>query len=86
MVRRILNPLNSDSFFLLGSRGTRKSTFIERRFQPDQLWKIDLLHEDTFDRYSRKPSLIENDWSALTQKPEWVFIDEVQRVPTFCFL
>ena len=81
MVRRIFKPLNSDSFFLFGARGTGKSTFIEDHYLPTSLWKIDLLHEEIFDRYSRKPSIIENDWAALVVKPEWVFIDEVQRIP-----
>lgn len=81
MVRRIFKPLNSESFFLFGARGTGKSTFIEADFPSASFWKIDLLHEEIFDRYSRKPSLIENDWEALKTKPEWVFIDEVQRIP-----
>lgn len=81
MVRRIYKPLKSESFFLFGARGTGKSTFILDHFKRNSVWKIDLLNDDLFDRYSRKPSLIEADWTALAKNPEWIFIDEIQKIP-----
>ncbi len=85
MIRRLVNPLKSDSFFIFGSRGTGKSTFIKRQFfstlSADEIWQIDLLDDDIFERYSRKPSLLESDFIELKKKPEWIFIDEVQKIP-----
>jgi predicted AAA+ superfamily ATPase len=85
MIRRIINPLESDSFFIFGARGTGKSTFVQSQFfssyDENQVWHIDLLNDDIFERYSRKPSLLESDFKELKQKPAWIFIDEVQKVP-----
>jgi predicted AAA+ superfamily ATPase len=78
MVKRILNPLISNSFFLFGARGTGKSTFIREQFHSNSLY-IDLLDPELEDRLSRNPS----DLKVLIgdKKIEWVIIDEVQKVP-----
>lgn len=84
MVKRLCKPLISDSFFLFGARGVGKSTFISQQFlgvAEGTCWTIDLLNDDQFERYLRRPSLIESDLEAFESKPEWVFIDEVQRLP-----
>jgi predicted AAA+ superfamily ATPase len=81
MVRRICKPLKSNSFFLFGARGTGKSTFVAEHFSTDIVWTIDLLDEDLFDRYSRKPAALESDWLELDEKPDWIFIDEIQKIP-----
>lgn len=86
MIYRLLNPLKSNSFFVFGARGTGKSTFIKEQFLKDvhlksQIWFIDLLDDEIFDRYFMNSSLLEADYKGLKNKPEWVFIDEVQRVP-----
>lgn len=85
MIRRLSNPLNSDSFFIFGARGVGKSTFIQDQFfhemKDSEIWQIDLLNDDVFDRYSRRPSLIESDYLELKKKPTWIFIDEVQKIP-----
>ena len=85
MILRLPKPLNTDSFFLFGARGVGKSTFVNEQFlvnqTSDSVWTIDLLHDDTFDRYLTRPAQIEDDLKALTQKPEWIFIDEIQKIP-----
>jgi len=85
MIFRLSNPLNSDSFFLLGARGVGKSTFIMSQFlknhNTSSAWLIDLLNDDTFDRYLKRPAQIEDDLKAFAQKPEWIFIDEIQKIP-----
>ena len=82
MIRRALNPLRTDSFFLFGARGTGKSTFVEEQFLTHgSSFRIDLLDSDQEERYARDPKLLEKVLADLTQKPEWVFIDEVQKVP-----
>lgn len=82
MIRRLVNPLKSDSFFLFGARGTGKSTFVEQQFlNRSSCFRIDLLDSDQEERYSRDPKLLEKILADLREKPEWVFIDEVQKVP-----
>lgn len=82
MVDRLIKPLKSDSFFVFGARGTGKSTFISDQFLLNSnCLKIDLLDSDSEEKYSRDPGLIEREIEALRSRPEWVFIDEIQRVP-----
>jgi uncharacterized protein len=85
MILRLPKPLNTDSFFLFGARGVGKSTFINEQFlknhSPHLIWTIDLLNDDTFDRFFKRPAQIEDDLNALPEKPEWIFIDEIQKIP-----
>jgi predicted AAA+ superfamily ATPase len=81
MFQRILIPINSNSFFLFGPRGTGKSTLLEMCFSLDQIHVIDLLESEQEDLFSRKPSELMYQVKALSQKVEWIVIDEVQKVP-----
>ena len=75
-----LCPLSSGhGFFLLGARGTGKTTLLRQRFgQSDTLW-IDLLSSRDERRFSKNPDLLSQ---LLNEKPvQHVVIDEVQRVP-----
>lgn len=82
MVRRLINILKSDSFFIFGARGVGKSTFINEQFLKGQSFlRIDLLDYDSEEKYSHDPQLLERELEALKKKVEWVFIDEVQKVP-----
>jgi predicted AAA+ superfamily ATPase len=82
MVRRIINPLKSDSFFIFGARGTGKSTFVNEQFLKNQsAFMIDLLDYDSEEKYSKDPQILERELDALKKKPDWVFIDEIQKVP-----
>lgn len=78
MVHRLINPLINNSFFIFGARGTGKSTFIKQRFAAESLY-LDLLDPVLEDRLSRSP----NDLRIILgdSAPEWVIIDEVQKVP-----
>jgi len=66
------------SFFLLGPRGTGKSTWTQAAFQG--ALRIDLLSPEAFRRYSAKPErlreAVEGDPGAKA-----VIVDEVQKVP-----
>ena len=66
------------SFFLLGPRGTGKSTWLGSTF-PDA-YVIDLLAEDTYQRLLASPSLFADELRAVTSG-RWVIVDEVQRLP-----
>lgn len=82
MVRRIINVLKSDSFFIFGARGVGKSTFVLDQFLKNQrCFKIDLLDYESEEKYSKDPQLLERELHALKEKVEWVFIDEIQKVP-----
>ncbi|TVQ80692.1 MAG: ATP-binding protein [Bradymonadales bacterium] len=80
MFHREFSPLKSRSFFLLGARGTGKSTWVKGEFTKDFHY-IDLLQEKFESRYQRNPDLLEADLRALKPKPIWVIIDEIQKVP-----
>lgn len=82
MVRRIINPLKTNSFFLFGARGTGKSTFILHQYLSQKVFHhIDLLDNDQEERYAHEPKLLEKDLEARKVRPEWIFIDEIQKVP-----
>lgn len=87
MIPRLINPSKSNSFFLFGARGTGKSTFIASQFlkdiDPNAVFSIDLLLPETEDLYARNPERLKAAVLAHREnKPlEWVFIDEVQKVP-----
>ncbi len=82
IVKRDAKPLKSDSFFLFGARGTGKSTFVLKQFLIGRTsFKVDLLDFDAEEKYSKDPQLLERELSVLKTKPEWVLIDEIQKVP-----
>lgn len=74
---RIFRPENR-SFFLLGPRGTGKSTLIRDSF-PDALY-IDLLLPDIYRSYLARPERLRELIHANTDR-KVVIIDEVQKVP-----
>jgi predicted kinase len=71
-------PLPETSFFLLGPRGTGKSTWIQANV-PAAL-TIDLLETDRFLELSSKPSLLRSLATPL-KAGDWVVIDEIQKIP-----
>lgn len=66
------------SFFLLGPRGTGKSTFIKQAF-PDALY-LDLLLPDVFRNYTARPERLREAVHAQRDK-KVVVIDEIQKAP-----
>jgi predicted AAA+ superfamily ATPase len=80
--RTLILPKNN-SFFLFGARGVGKSTLLKHEFsEKNTLW-IDLLNEEIYDKYLLQPQLLLEEIDAIKTKelPEWIVIDEVQRVP-----
>jgi predicted AAA+ superfamily ATPase len=78
MYSRYLSPPDR-SFFLLGPRGTGKSTWLDQHF-PNAALRIDLLNESTYLDYLSNPEALRNRVEAI-EEGGWVVIDEVQRVP-----
>jgi predicted AAA+ superfamily ATPase len=59
MLKRILKP-PSQSFFLLGPRGTGKSTWLQALFPDAHL--VDLLSEATYQDLLANPGLLAENW------------------------
>jgi predicted AAA+ superfamily ATPase len=80
MVKRELqNP--GRSFFLFGPRQTGKSTWIKALTLPDS-WTVNLLLNDTYFRYLRKPSQFRLEAEGKIQEGTgWIVVDEIQRIP-----
>lgn len=82
MVKRYIKALKSDSFFIFGARGVGKSTYITEQFlQKQSSYRINLLDYDSEEKYSKDPQTLEREIEAFSKKVEWVFIDEIQKVP-----
>src|SRR5690348_7447967 len=67
------------SFFLFGARATGKSTWLRAHFS--NAMKIDLLKNDTYLPLLRRPGLIREMILGHKAKPNWIVVDEVQRIP-----
>lgn len=67
------------SAFLLGPRGTGKSTWIQANYT-DNVVVYDLLNTSELIRLSRDPSLLYQETAHLPSGT-WVVIDEIQKVP-----
>lgn len=80
MYTRICNPIKSQSFFILGARGTGKSSLIKTLFSSQKNLWIDFLDSETYQKFLTKPKLLEE--QALGIKWDWIIIDEVQKVPS----
>jgi predicted AAA+ superfamily ATPase len=83
MYRRLAKPLLGNSFFLLGARGTGKTSLLERHFPPSErcIW-IDLLDDALYQRLMRSPSYFEEIIPADLPRDSWVVADEIQRIPS----
>jgi predicted AAA+ superfamily ATPase len=77
MLRRILK-VPEQSFFLLGPRGTGKTTWLRATFSDAHV--IDLLSEETYQRLLANPSQFADELRAVPNG-SWVIVDEIQRLP-----
>lgn len=78
LVKRHLIKEEKQSFFLLGPRGTGKSTYIKSEY-PDALL-VDLLQPDDFRAYSSKPERLRELVHGNPDRSIFV-LDEIQKVP-----
>ena len=67
------------SFFLLGPRGTGKSTWV-RSAMPNAVY-VDLLDEARYQAYLADPALFGSELRAV-RASSWVVLDEIQRLPS----
>lgn len=81
MLSRQINILNTNSYLLLGARGTGKSTILRKHMEGKKVLWIDLLKGAEEQRYSERPDLLSAQLERKADRPDWVVIDEVQKVP-----
>ena len=81
MIERVLKlpAPGTETFFLWGPRQTGKSTLLRTAY-PAALW-VDLLKSEEYRRYLERPELLRRRIEALSPRPNFVVIDEVQKVP-----
>lgn len=79
MANRIAKLSSSNSFFILGPRGSGKSTLIKQRYSENCLY-IDLLDPQTEDHYRLNPSRLTQELDGQLQFKR-VIIDEIQKLP-----
>jgi predicted AAA+ superfamily ATPase len=77
MLNRIFKA-PKQSFFLLGPRGTGKSTWLRAHFP--NAYVIDLLSEETYQRLLANPGHFASELRSVPTG-RWVIVDEVQRLP-----
>jgi uncharacterized protein len=77
MIERLLKP-PKQSFFLLGPRGSGKSTWLGATFPDAHV--IDLLSEASYQRLMANPGSFADELRAVGEG-KWVIVDEVQRLP-----
>jgi uncharacterized protein len=80
MFQRKLDLPKNNSFFLFGARGTGKSTLLKNTsFLKSSLY-IDLLSQDSEEKYALNKDLLIEQAQALNEG-DWITIDEVQKIP-----
>ncbi len=81
MLKRILKA-PEQSFFLLGPRGSGKSTWLRAMFPDAHV--VDLLSEETYQRLLSNPGQFAGELRAIPSG-RWVIVDEVQRLPDLLY-
>ena len=80
MIDRLAKLSRSSSFFILGPRGSGKSTLIKQRYLKKNSLYIDLLDPKVEDKYRIHPHILKQQIEAAPNL-KWVVIDEVQKLP-----
>jgi len=78
MLKRILKA-PQQSFFLMGPRGSGKSTWLRSTFPDAHVF--DLLSEETYQRLLARPNIFADELRAVPTD-KWVIVDEIQRLPS----
>lgn len=81
MLKRQIRFSSINSLFLFGARGTGKTSLLRERYSERNNWFIDLLDPDLARQYMLQPNSLLHEWQALEHKPEWIILDEVQKIP-----
>jgi predicted AAA+ superfamily ATPase len=81
MLRRLANPLKTNSFLLFEVRGTGKSTLVRALLEAENPFIIDLLSPQQFEQAIFAPGELEAAIEAAVIQGRWIFVDEVQKAP-----
>jgi uncharacterized protein len=77
LIRRLFTA-PKESYFLLGPRGTGKSTWLRQSF-PDAIY-LDLLDQEVFRKYLAGPERL-GDVISGSSRAKMIIVDEIQKVP-----
>ena len=80
MVNRLAKLSKTQSFFILGPRGSGKSTLIQHRYSGKNVLYLDLLDPETEDQFRTHPNSLKEQIAGQSSL-KWVIIDEVQKNP-----
>lgn len=81
MFARYLKPLKTNSFLIIGARGTGKSTLIRDLLKSHQVLEINLLDPLIYEQVTLGLEEVIAKIRSAVADDKWVFIDEVQRAP-----
>jgi predicted AAA+ superfamily ATPase len=82
MYNRLIKVNNNNSLFLLGARGTGKSTLIGKlALQLKPILILDLLDSELERSLILNPKILSELIPKNSKAGDWVFIDEIQKVP-----
>lgn len=82
MLKRLAKFTKSNSFFLFGARGTGKTHLLREIYSNADNWYIDLLDPNLARKYLLSPNTLITELDGRKVQPEWIIIDEVQKVPS----
>jgi uncharacterized protein len=79
MFQRLINILDSNSFFLFGARATGKTSYLKTIFTKNRAFWIDLLEGEQLAQLQADPTTL----GGMIERAgkEWIVIDEIQKIP-----
>lgn len=82
MIQRLCKPLKTKSFFLLGARGTGKTSLLKKIFEDEKncFW-INLLDDQLYQELLARPQKFLEIIPKNFKSGDWVVADEIQRLP-----
>lgn len=81
MFQRLVKLPKNNSFFLFGPRGVGKSWWLQEVLPKEKTCRIDLLDFEMESRLIQNPGAFGEILNSLPDKMEWVFVDEIQKIP-----
>ncbi len=82
MVQRSFKPLKTRSFFILGPRGSGKSTWLRKNYsQADDVYTFNLLDPSVYEMLLLEPKRFYQIVTSAENRHKTIIIDEVQKVP-----
>ncbi len=80
MVKRLIKPLNTRSFFIFGPRGVGKSTWLRENLDQHSIY-INLLDPESYEEYSMNPQRFKDFINLPENTEKIIIIDEIQKIP-----